>query len=288
MRVAYIQDLDVFSQEGGAQQTDRTHFKEGIKRGHDIEMLVPGKQLSRGDVAIVSNAVSFPLEFFNTLGTYIWFAHDYFPICKYRLFYPMAQECGSCYLKERWLPILLKSKMVIWLSPLHRDSWLSLYPELKDIPYHLSPSPVDPGLFNDLRSSVFPRKGILSVESLAPFKGRDYVVKWAAEHPEEHITFIGGADYNLPLPENCEVVGYVPNSMMNEVYNRHEAFLHLPQSPSPFDRTCAEAYLAGCRIIGNDLIGALSYPWFKSREEVADHLRRSPTELWEAIEEVLR
>jgi len=292
MRLAFIQDLDIFSIGGGAQLTDRTHFTEGLKRGHDIELVTPssGGVVPKVDGIIVSNASAFPAS--NLMGMselgipIIWFIHDYFPICKYRLFYPMGNSCKSCYLKERWLPVLKLARLIIWLSPLHRESWLWLYPELEDIPYHLAPSPVSADLFYDLHLER--KEGVISVEGLHPFKGRDYILRWIEDHPEVKVTIIGGNPDPLgSLPPNCRSIGVVPNVDMNEVYNQHEALLHLPQSPSPFDRTVAEAFLAGCKIIGNKNIGALSYDWFISCESVAEHCKNSPKEFWEVIENAL-
>ncbi|GAI75113.1 unnamed protein product, partial [marine sediment metagenome] len=37
----WIQDLDFMSQDGGAQHTDRAHFIEGARRGHDMNILTP-------------------------------------------------------------------------------------------------------------------------------------------------------------------------------------------------------------------------------------------------------
>ena len=289
MTISWLQDMDIMSESGGAQLTDRAHFYEGIRRGHDLELITPQSQVNALPTpVVVSNASLFPLDLFQDLQRsgkpYIFFCHDYWPICKYRLYYPMADLCKSCYLKERWLPILAGARLIIWLSPLHRESWLWLYPELASVPYHLAPSPVNPGKFRDLGGE---RQGVVAVDSLADFKGKKHVLKWAAEHPQVRVAFVGPAN-GAVLPANCRVLGWVPYSEMNQVYNHYEALLHLPQSPSPFDRTTAEAYLAGCRIIGNPLIGALSYPWFTSREEVANHCRNSPREFWEAVEKVIQ
>ncbi len=292
MKITWIQDLEVFTSGGGAQLTDRTHIIEGLRRGHSVDLLTPQSGLTTPDkdAFVISNASVFRFELFENLLTtnkpLIWFLHDYWPICKYRLFYPMQDTCKSCYLKERWLPVLLKAKLIIWLSPLHRESWLWLYPELKDIPYHLSPSPVEPHKFYPIDG--IKREGIIAVESLHPFKGRANVLDWVINHPDKTVTFVGGNAYpNELLPPNARQLDFVPYGAMNEQYNQHEHLLHLPQSPSPFDRTTVEAYLAGCKIIGNELIGALSYDWFKSREEVAEHCRESPKEFWKKIKEVL-
>ena len=275
---------------GGAQLTDRAHFLEGRLRGHDIDLWLPssGTVDFQVDGAIISNATSFGFDFLRDLTTTkpcVWFLHDYWPACRYRLYYPMLEDrCRAlpCYLKERWLPVLQKAKLIVWLSPLHRESWLWLYPELESVPYHLAPSPVNPDKFYDMK---LPRKGVVAVESLAEFKGKRHVLQWAEEHPDVEITFVGGTPEADSLPSNCRDAGLVPYHLMNEVYNQHEALLHLPQSPSPFDRTTAEAYLAGCRIIGNELIGALSWPFFREgRDAVAKACRESPQGFWEAIE----
>lgn len=294
MRFLWAQDFDFMTHPGGAQLTDRAHFLEGIHRGHDIKIWSPESELDdsevkEGVIVIASNPAFLPVDAFQLMldrdVPYLWLFHDYLPVCKYRLFYPKRESCKACYLKERWLPILLRSKMLIWLSPLHRNSWLWLCPELESIPHHLAPSPVDFELFYNVG---VPRQGVITVESLHSFKGRDQVLKWAREHPEVQVTCVGGnPSPGESLPPNCKELGGVRSFKMNELYNQHETFLHLPQNPSPFDRTVPEAYLAGCEVIGNELIGALSYEWFNSRENVAEHCKKSPREFWERIEEVV-
>lgn len=291
MKFCWAQDMDIFSQGGGSQNTDRAHFTEGIRRGHDIILVTPQREINAvflNEAVIISNVTAFGIETFQKLKNearpYIWFFHDYF--CKYRLFYPMQAKCKQCYLKERWLPILLGAKLLIWLSPLHRNSWLWSYPELKDMPHAVVPSPVDPKQFYEMG---LPRENIVSVSSLFPFKGRENVLRWAIEHPEQRVTFISGNPLpDEPLPPNCQDIGIQSFWALNEIYNRHKTFLHLPGTPMPFDRAVPEAFLAGCDIIGNKLIGALSYPWFKSRDEVAKHCGNSSKLFWEEIENALR
>jgi len=290
----WVQDLDFIIEGGGAQNTDRAHFTEGIRRGHNESIVTPqgniDSLLADNSPVIISNMMAgFSLQVFQQLvernRPCIWFFHDYQPLCKYRLFYPMLRKCKTCYRKNSWLPILLRAKLLIWLSSLHRESWLWSCPELEDVPYAVIPSPVDPNQFYDLN---LPRDGVVSVSSLFPFKGRENILRWATEHPEVNITFISGNPLpNEPLPPNCQDIGPQPFSLLNEIYNRHKTFLHLPGTPQPFERSLTEAYLAGCDIIGNKLIGALSYNWFKSREEVVEHCSNSSKLFWGKIEEVL-
>lgn len=293
MKFSFIQDMDFMSQGGGAQNTDRAHFVEGIRKGHDMAIVTPQADigaLRKSDAVIVSNMMaSFGPDLFHELIQRdipsIWFFHDYQPVCKYRLFYPMLDKCKNCHRKPTWLPILLAAHFLIWLSPLHRESWLWACPELEGKLYALVPSPVNPKDFYDMGLR---RNGVVCLSSLFPFKGRDNVLRWAEEHPDETLTCISSNPMpEKPLPPNCRDIGDQSYWALNEIYNQHQAFLHLPGTPQPFDRAVAESYLAGCQIIGNPLIGALSYDWFTSREEVAEHCGNSPKLFWEKIEEVL-
>jgi len=287
MKFSFLQDLDPMTNGGGAQLTDRAMVVEGIRRGHDVELCLPHTGVLTTNPVIVSNATSFSIQTFQELHKrevpYVWFLHDYWPACKYRLFYPMRQSCQSCYLKERWLPILKGAKLIVWLAPLHRDSWLWLYPELQDTPYLVTPSPV-PDTFCGLGN---PRSGVVVVEGLHPFKGRRHIIRWAEQHPDVPITVVGGNPGGGPLPRNIgQVYDQVPYDQMVQVYNQAEALLHLPSSPTPFDRIVAEALMSGCKVIGNSLIGALSYEWFKDRPAVVHYCHESSRVFWEKIEEV--
>ena len=293
MRFTWVQDLDFIIEGGGAQNTDKAHFIEGLKRGYDMSIFTPqvnpNSLLEDNSPVVISNMMAgFNLGIFQSLvqrnRPCIWAFHDYQPLCKYRLFYPMLEKCKSCYRREMWLPIFLKAKLLIWLSPLHRESWLWACPELEQRPYAIVPSPIDPSQFYDMKLS---REGVICVISLFPFKGRKNVLQWVEEHPDQVLTCIGGNPELEPLPPNCRDVGQVPFGKMNEMYNKHKVFLHLPGTPQPFDRSVAEAYLAGCEIVSNKLVGALSYSWFKSREEVAEHCGNSSKLFWEKIEEAL-
>ncbi len=71
---------------------------------------------------------------------------------------------------------------------------------------------------------------------------------------------------------------------MNEGYTNYEAVLLLPANPQPFERVAAEAMLAGCQVIANELVGATSFPWFTSRDEVAKYCGEAPKRFWEHVE----
>jgi len=281
--------------EGGAQVTDKAHILYGQEQGYHIEVVTPDRVNSflmlEDDVVIASNitADTFPPPLFQNLISrgikYVFFPHDYAPICKHRLFFPMRPECHSCAQREAWLPILLHSALIIWLSPLHRQGWLFLCPEIRQHPYALIPSPIDPEKFYDMGR---PRKDIISAAGLWPFKGRGNLIAWAKEHPEEQVDVCGGIQEDILLPSNVKYIGDFPHAQMNEIFNNYERSLFLPNTPQPFNRFVAESYLSGCKLMGNRLIGCLSYPWFKSREEVARYCSQSPVMFWRAVAPLAR
>lgn len=291
-KVVWIQDFDIITALGGAQLTDRTLFLEGVRRGIDMELATPQTGVHdtypEGTVMVASNPTWLNVKVFDRfrqLGyPYIYFFHDYWPLCRWRLHYPMSEQCRTtCHTRNEWLPVLMNARMLCWMSPLHRESWLWSCPELADKPYALVPSPVDPQSFYPLGLD---RDGVIAVQSLAVFKGRRRVLQWCNVYQDVPVTIIGGNPHpEEPLPANVTYIEHVPQHQLNELYNKHKSLLHLPTTPMPFDRTVAEAYLAGCDIIGNDLIGALSYDWWTSRKSVASHLVDSPHQFWNKVNE---
>lgn len=289
MKLAFLQDLPLDA-GGGAQSTDRTMVLEGVRRGHDIQVIAPNINLdalnASYDLAIISNCRSFNIaEVSKSLRErkipWVLFHHDYMQ-CKWRLYYPLEEKCRTCFLRERWLPVFREAILNVWLSPLHRRTALFSYPELRDRPYALVPSPVSPTEFYPMD---LPRVGAVAVNAALDFKGRRLFVEWAKAHPDTPITLVGQEpDEDFDAPSNVKFVGPVPQHAMNAVYNAHETFLHLPDHRMPFDRTVAEAYLAGCHIVGNANVGALSWPFFKQgREAVVQAMLESPKRFWTAV-----
>ena len=215
---------------------------------------------------------------------YMFFLHDYWPVCKVRLFYPMLAKCKTCYRKENWVPILAGAGLLVWLSPLHRKSWLYMCPELRRVPCAIIPSTVDPEMFYDMK---LPRAGNVAVNSGVEFKGRYVFYKYAEDRPREQFTLVGQADGRPP--QNVKLVGQVAYQGMNALYNSHETFVHLPENPMPFDRTIVEALLAGCKVVSNKNVGALSWPEIMSgdKDGIKVLMKSANSSFWAMAERVL-
>jgi len=290
MRVLWLQDIGPFCQQGGAQLSDHACILEGIRRGHEVVIGLPEYvregALEHSDLVVVSNATRFDARFLVRAAErrpYVMYLHDYWPLCKYRLYYPMLEKCRRCGSLGFARRMLLGSSLNVFLSPLHLDAWAFVIPELRGHPRHLHPSPVDTERFRPTGSRRVPNT-VLGVNCLLPFKGAERVLEYAAQHPELSFTFVG-ARGNAKLPGNCRFLGYVPNERMPELYSTCEYFVHLPKSPQPCERTAIEAKLCGAKLIINPLVGAASYDWFRRDvETVRKHIRGAPAKFWESIE----
>ena len=290
MRIAWFQDIDPLSTAGGAQLTDRTHIIEGLKRGHKIVILTPENQntvrLTESDFLVLSNVTRFdPNGFLQTHNRFAVFHHDMMFRCKWRLYFPMSEKCkADCPQAPVWKPVLAKALLHIFLSPLHYAVNREYFEDAIE-PHVLVPSPVDTNEFFDYRKPD--RAGICSLNGLVMFKGQETVLEYAKQHPDEKIVFAGQKDGNPVLPPNCSFVGHIAEGRLPDFYNTFVDYIELPNTPQPFNRTIAEAYLCGCKVRGNKLIGALSWPWFNDRAKVTEKLSQSPTDFWNALEQVL-
>ena len=93
MKVGWLQDFDPMALHGGGgEKSDRAVILEGIRRGHDIEVIVPGTPAwGPWDLVVVSNASVYnPQKILDAVKRqpYVFYIHDYWPLCRWRLFYP--------------------------------------------------------------------------------------------------------------------------------------------------------------------------------------------------------
>jgi len=302
MRIAWLQDFNIWEIVGGAEQNDREMFKEGIRRGYDIEIITPKtfRGLENYDFAIISNCVSFNPQQLNTIKIpYVIFCHDYY-FCRWRLHYPMQDKCKTCIYLPRWKNLFLNSKLNIFLSPLHFKSTLFVMPELEKIPHAEIISAVNTERFKPIKpiEGVRPKeKTVLGINCLYPFKGRDNVLSYINEHPELTFDIVGQKPEDIQLPENVNYLGYIPNEKLPMIMAEHEYLIHLPSTPQPCERIIIEFLLcnpAGKLIVNKEMIGVFSYPWiFKEngkidREKLREEVKKAPSNFWKNIEEVIK
>lgn len=298
MNVTWIADYNFLATlAGGAEMSDREAFLYGLRKEHNNMQLInpeSAKSLSieNTDLFVVSNAVRFNLQqLMNTVTKKpcIMYLHDYFPLCSYRLFYPMQEKCKKCKNIGNAKQLLLNSVLNIFLSPLHFDAWCFAIPELKDHPHHIHPSPVNLDLFKpmpDVKRN--PKAGL--VVSPAAFKGVKNTMGYCEKHPEITFTVVGGQPQKVKMPKNCAYVGSIPTPKMPSMFAQASYYVELPSTPQPYNRTILEARLMEVpHLIVNKNLGAVSYPWFnKDIKTVRKHISEAVPKWWKAVEEVMQ
>lgn len=294
MRVAWLQDMDIFAAGGGAEKSDRAVFEEGLRRGHKMDLRAPSAGPGEADLYVVSNCATWDSRIlFGWLADkpYVAYLHDYVPLCRYRLFYPGAL-CATHPYAAQAKALVTRSLLNVFLSPLHRDAWARAVPEVLERQIHLHPSsiPTDAYAPPEAESRA---PFVLGVGCLVPYKGRDRVLEYAVAHGDTQFVFAGGADLSRGdgtkwvMPPNARHLGRVPEGNLIELYRQASAFIHLPDAPQPFERTAAEAKLCGVRrFIVNGLVGARSYPeWSLPRDAYASWISGAAARWWDRVEQ---
>lgn len=293
MKILFWTDFSPFEHQGGGALSDHAVIIEGIRRGHEIEVVNSETIITIGvrnfDLLVISNAFKASPDLLvrsSKALPYVMYLHDYFPGCPYHLHYPWAEKCKSCKNLPLVRELLLNSHLNIFLSPLHLQAWSWMIPELKDHPHHLHVSPVDTELFKPMEGVQRIPNSVLTINTLLEFKGLENTLKYMQEHPEKHFTYIGAKDDRIPLPKNVGAYGFVAGSTLPEFYNQAEAFLMLPSNPEPCCRTVIEAKLCGVpKLIINDLVGVASYPEFNlSLDKFREWVAGSSGRFWDKIE----
>jgi len=270
-----------------------------MRRGHEVRLITPPPQDQPGginllgcDATVISNFATFPQQMVQVIAERnktIFYLHDYWGACHFRLFYPLAERClTKCPVSPFTQLVMNKAALLVWLSPLHRAAWLKKHPELECVPYHLHPSPIDLAPFEAMAKSPGRVKGtVIGSNALAGYKGGNNCLDYAKDHPELKFTFIGGPEEGTKLPDNCEVIERVPHAKMPAVLSRFEYGILLPGSPQPYERFPVEARASGCRLLLNELVGCTSYPHWPDWEATKKATQESPGKFWDRVEAVV-
>ena len=185
---------------------------------------------------------------------------------------------GKCFsLRPQVRDFFSKSKLNIFLSPLHRDTVLNiLNTDLLPPSYVLSPTVDSKRFFNQ---NLVRNIEYLFVGVIGEAKGLE---EMRHRYAGEDIHFAGkifpGASLNFGTYHGAISYDEVPNLM-----NRAKNFVFLPRWPEPQGRVVIEAALCGCNLITNNLVGATSFPFDISNPK---NFGNPTQELWDEIERV--
>ncbi len=295
-KISWICDLDcMIGEGGGGELSEKVVITEGIKRGHEIELCTPNtpdkSKVLKSDLVILGSGSRFPQQFLAQVSEQqeiVMYVHDFWPLCKFRLFYSDLEKCKTlCPTLPFAKKLLLSSSLNIFLSPLHKRIWVRAIPELKEKDDYLHVSPVDTNLFVPLDVSKVPNSS-LCINCLLKFKDLENVISYAKEHPERTITCVGGQEKGVQLPPNIVPVGGVAQDQLPGMYSQSEEYLHLPNYCEPCGRSTIEAKLCGAPLKLNKLVGVESYKEFKySRDKFAEWIAGSARRFWRRVEELI-
>ncbi len=280
-RINWLQDQNIFSTVSGAELNDKVMFLHGLKSGLDITLVNPETQLPKDKFSIISNYTRFSEEYLQQAVDQgaVFFFHDYI-FCKWRLFFPGLPKCRKCEGALKHLPLFEKAKGLIYLSPLHKKVYLKQFPSLKKIPSAVISSAINTKLF-DFDHQKSPENSALTVNTLLSFKGKNNIIKYITDHQELNFTVAGHNPDCIELPKNAKYIGVQKYEDIPELFSRHKFYVELPNyGNAAFNRTAAEARLAGCKIITNKFLGAASYPEFRDRKAFKDLIDRAPENFW--------
>ncbi|MCK4732668.1 MAG: glycosyltransferase [Methanophagales archaeon] len=267
-----------FSSGGGAELTIRNRIKAGEKRGHTIDKIPPDKialLATDYDLYILSDTkYSFPSEIIRDRYPAVRIFHNYH-FCRYSTFLcqsffsssnlPLRQklELGMCLIKKQCFGFMENVKLFFFMSPLQKQVTERFFGR-EFTNGVVVPSSIDTSLFYDKNER---RSGACAVSTGRWNKGIENVKKWCKDN-DEQLTLIRGVPYNK----------------MNDVYNKHEYFVHLPNGIEPCGRTVFEAALAGCKVVVNNRVGAASFDWWGT-DKIREHLEKASDKFWKILED---
>jgi len=296
LNILWLQDYNFLLESGGgAEISDGIIFAYGLTQlEHHIELMTPKniqtENIESYDVVVVSNVTQFDKKIlFNIMSRakqVVFYAHDYFDHCKWRLYKNNRETCRTTcprlrdFGREFWSYV----DKAVWLSPKHRESYLFSMPELESYPHLLMPSPIDITQF-DIKEKIKRIPNTVIGNNILPFKGAKEVLKYCRAHQEYTFNFIGGEPENVSdFPSNVNFVGRVNHKDVPRLLMSHQYAIALPTTVQPFERFPIEAALAGCELIINDNVGCSSYPWFQDYEQMKKEVWTAPKKFWKFIE----
>jgi hypothetical protein len=232
---------------GGAELTTAEH-RAAAPEGVEIVDCPPGAVVKGLDAYVIENCVLYtPKDLERTSGLVVKYWHDVGPHVQ-----PGVRE---------WLD---ECALNVCCSPVQAE-YMGLKPRC-------IPPPLDLARFEQAAAEVNgSRNGAVSVGQWRNYgKAPHRAAEWAEAH--------GGIDFfgtGVFAPRGSKEVAY---DDMPALLARYETFVHLPIVIEPFGRLVAEAHAAGCRVVTNNLVGALY--WIT---EKPDALYTAGDDFWRTV-----
>jgi hypothetical protein len=287
MKIALLND---FKEYAGAEVAIKQRIAAKPKN-ITCDFFVPGDLIpfEQYDGFVLENSVMFKPEVLHNIiddRPYIKVEHD-FNFCVYR----NQIQCKRC---DQICPVqgnpmiralYENAKLVICASPAHMDFQKQLLSGWDinytfGLPYTYSKK--------DFKIPEVKRvkKTVAYMGTLRAFKGLYEVIRLAHIRKDFHFDIAGKhGQIKGEMPPNCSYVGFVKDKW--KYLASHEYFIHVPQFVDPCPGTVIEAILAGCKLIYNNNVGTLSYP-YKNRDEWIEALDKAGDVFWNRVTDTFK
>ena len=276
-RVLWVQDE---SSLGGAEISGRFVIDVGLKQGWSIRKATPALAVSvirtllaECDLVVLNNLWEFARDQIKAMMDalscrkipYVKYEHDH-------------RELARSEFSKR---LFSGSFLNVFLSPMHLGNYESGF-GVKGI---CLPLAIDVDVFRPVSGIERKEGAALACFSRIGKVGRD-LAEYAAGHPEIRFDVIPDSG-GIKL-KNVFTKRPVPHEAMPEIYSGYEYVVCLPDSWEAGGRSVFEGALCGCKVVGNEKVGHLSWGVdLSDAETLRKGLKTAPYEFWRLIGERL-
>jgi hypothetical protein len=275
-KIIWIQDLMMI---GGAEISCQHVVAVGSNCGFDINVVTQDntleeiiRALQSAELAIINNIWGFSGAQIQVMLSFIY--GNRLPYVKYE------HDHRELNRKEFSRPLFQRSKLNVFLSPMHRDNHMR---ELNCDGICL-PLAIDTKQFKPVEG-VNRAKDSAVICNVRNFKTWTNLQMYINEHKDMSFTVI--ADNPVVTGDNVKKKNMVSHSDMPKVYSEHEYLVHLLDGLGAGERVVFEAALCGCKVIANAGVGHMS--WQKNLndlEEIRSWLDAAPYQFWQEVEAI--
>lgn len=288
VKIGWVHEIPAENQ-GGAELTNKEMIEEGIRRGYEIVYMMEHNVDLSCDFYIINNVYFMArkkiYEIIHSGKPFVKYEHD-MGFCHYRdgdcWSHCGDNKCGNWYYEE----LFMKSKLNIFLSPLHYEKHAEMLKSIKLRPYHIQPSPVTVPEMGTVEKTP---NTTCYVGQVSKPKGADRLIQYAKRNPQIQFHIVGQVHYLFEEAfkklMNCRMYGHVKRGYALRVMAKCEYFYHEPHNLEAYGRTVAEAHLLGCKLITNERVGVMSY---EDPFDTIEKAKEAPTQFWDKIEEVMK
>ncbi len=272
-KILWLADYSHEEHKGGSQQTNKMMVDYGKSHGFDIEMVFGGvtmPKLDKYDAIISNNITKWEKEVIRGLRrskVHIRYEHDNW----------VANNIPDLY-KE--------VSHTVFLSPLHRKNVEKIV-GYNVVNSSLVSSPIDVKKFR--MGGQKEENSVLWCGNFCHDKGSLEFMDYAECNKQMKFYVAGwGSDIGkIESYGNMEYLGELDVDKLAKEYQRCEYFYHRPIGDEAFGRAVVEAYLCGCNLLVNDIVGVMSWNWdFSDYESVRKNVQ-SESRFWQIVKDCI-